>query len=60
MEDNLTKMPHCMVRKCTKGWRQTKCSDNTYHRLPSGPPKTIWLRNIRRDNPRRFNNSFVV
>jgi hypothetical protein len=55
----LAKMPHCMVPKCTNGWKKTKGSDITYHRVPSGPTKSIWLRNIRRDNPRKLNNSFV-
>ena len=45
-------MPHCMVPLCTNGWRKNKERDITYHRLPTGPLKTIWLRNIRRDNPR--------
>jgi hypothetical protein len=55
----LSKMPHCMVPKCTNGWEKTKASDITYHRVPSGPTKSIWLRNIRRDNPHKLNNSFV-
>ena len=41
-----------MVPLCTNGWRKYKETDITYHRLPTGPLKTIWLRNIRRDNPR--------
>ena len=28
-------MPHCMVPKCTNGWRETKGSDMTYHRVPA-------------------------
>ena len=52
-------MPHCMVPKCTNGWRKTKGSGITYHRVPSGPLKHTWLRNIKRENLCKLNNSFV-
>lgn len=52
-------MPHCMVPLCTNGWRKTKGTDISYHRLPTGPLKSIWLRNIRRDNPCKPCHSFV-
>ena len=29
-------MSHCMVPQCSNGWRKTKGTDITYHRLPSG------------------------
>lgn len=52
-------MPHCMVPQCSNGWRKTKGTDITYHRLPSGSMKSTWLRNIKRDNPRKPEHSFV-
>ena len=52
-------MPHCMVPTCTNGWRKTKGTDITYHRLPSGPLEDVWMRKIRRKNPRKISNSFV-
>ena len=52
-------MPHCMVPKCTNGWRKTKGSGITYHRVPSGPLKHTWLQNIKRENLCKLNNSFV-
>ena len=39
----ISKMPHCMVPMCTNGWRKTKGTDISYHRLPSGPLKSVWL-----------------
>lgn len=48
-----------MAPKCTNGWKTTKGTSITYHRVPSGPLKNIWLRNVRRDNPRKIINSFV-
>ena len=54
-----SKMPHCMVPLCTNGWRKTKGTDISYHRLPTGSLKNIWLRNVRRENPRKSGNSFV-
>ena len=48
-----------MVPTCTNGWRKTKGKGTTYHTLPNDQIKSVWLRNIRRDNPRRPSNSFV-
>ena len=48
-----------MVPQCSNGWRKTKGTDITYHRLPSGSMKSTWLRNIKRDNPRKPEHSFV-
>ena len=42
----LVKMPHCTVPMRSNGWRKTKGTDLTYHKL-SRP--LILLRNIRRD-----------
>ena len=55
----LCKMPHCMVPMYTNGWRKTNGQGITYHRLPNGSLKSVWLRNMRRDNPHRPSNSFV-
>ena len=55
----LCKMPYCMVPMRTNGWRKTKGKGITYHRLSNGTLKSVWLRNIRRDNPHRPSNSFV-
>ena len=33
--------------------------DISYHRLPNGPLKDIWLRNIRRENPRDRGYTYV-
>lgn len=52
-------MPHCTVPLCTNGSRKTKGTDITYHRLPNGPMKSVWLRNLRRDNPRERGNTYV-
>ena len=52
-------MPHCMVPFCTNGYRKTKGTKISYHRLPVGPLRNIWLRNIRRENPRSQGHSFV-
>ena len=52
-------MPHGMVPMCTNGWRKTKGKEIIYHRLCNGPLKSVWLQNIRRDNPGRPSNSFV-
>ena len=52
-------MPHCTVPLCTNGSPKTKGSDISYHRLPNGPLKSVWLRNIRRENPRQRVNTFV-
>ena len=48
-----------MVPNCTNGWRKTKGSNITYHRLPSGDLKNVWLQKIRRENPRNAQHSFV-
>ena len=47
-----SKMPHCAVPLCANGSRKTRGMDISY-RLPNGPLKDVWLRNIRRENPRR-------
>jgi hypothetical protein len=52
-------MPHCAVPLCTNGSRKTQGTDISYHRLPNGPLKSVWLRNIRRENPRQRSNTFV-
>ena len=52
-------MPHCMVPNCSNGWRKTKGTNITYHRVPSNHMKNVWLQNIRRDNPRDVKHSFV-
>ena len=31
----------------------------SYHRLPNGPLKSVWLRNIHRENPRPLAHTFV-
>ena len=45
--------------KCSNGWQKTKGTDISYHRLPNGPLKSVWVRNIRRDNPRKSSHSLV-
>ena len=57
--DKILEMPHCMVPNCTNGWRKTKGTSITYHRLPSGELKLVWLQKIRRENPRNEKHSFV-
>ncbi len=52
-------MPHCMVLKCKNGWRKTKGSGITYHRVPSGSLKHTWLQNIKQENLCKLDNSFV-
>ena len=53
-------MPHCMVLNCSNGWRKTKGTNITYHRVPSKHMKNVWLQKIRRDNARDVKHSFVV
>ena len=48
-----------MVPQCSNGSRKTKITDITYRRLPAGSMKSTWLRNIKRDNPRKPEHSFV-
>lgn len=55
----LWKMVHCMAPSCTNGWRKTKGTGITYHRLPSGKLKDIWLQKIRRQNPCQTKYSYV-
>lgn len=45
-------MPHCTVPLCTNHSRKTVGTGISYHKLPTGPLKNIWLRNIRRENIR--------
>ena len=52
-------MPHCMVLNCSNGWRKTKGTNITYHRVPSKHMKNVWLQKIRRDNARDVKHSFV-
>ena len=52
-------MPHCIVPFCTNSYRKTKGTKISYHRLPVGPLRSIWLRNIRRKNLRSKGHSFV-
>ena len=52
-------MPHCAVPLCTNGRRKTKGSDISYHRLPSGPLRDVWLRNLRRANLRDHGYTYV-
>ena len=52
-------MPHCTVPLCTNGSRKTKGTDISYHRLPNGPLRSVWLRNLRRENPREHANTYV-
>ena len=54
-----SKMPHCAVPLCTNGSRKTKGMDISYHRLPNGPLGDIWLRNLRRTNPRDRGHTYV-
>ena len=44
-------MSHCSVPLCKNHSQKTKETGISYHRLPNGPLKSIWLRNIRRENP---------
>ena len=52
-------MPHCTVPLCTNGSRKTKGTDISYHRLPNGPLRSVWLRNLRREIPRERANTYV-
>ena len=52
-------MPHCMAPNCTNGWRKTKGTNVTYHRLPTDHMRSVWLQKIRRENPRDAKYSFV-
>jgi hypothetical protein len=52
-------MPHCTVPNCTNGWRKTKGTGVSYHRLPTNHMKSLWLQRVRRDNPRDSKHSFV-
>ena len=52
-------MPYCMVPNCSNGWRKTKGTNITYHRVPNNHMKNVWLQKIRRDNPREVKHSFV-
>jgi hypothetical protein len=52
-------MPHCAVPLCTNGSRKTKGTDISYHRLPTGPLKDVWLRNLRRANLRDRGYTYV-
>ena len=54
-----SKMPHCAVPLCANGSRKTRGMDISYHRLPNGPLKDIWLRNIHRENPRDRGYTYV-
>ena len=51
-------MPHCAVPLCANGSRKTRGMDISY-RLPNGPLKDVWLRNIRRENPRDRGYTYV-
>ena len=48
-----------MVPNCTNGWRKTRGTNISYHRLPTNHMKKLWLQQIRRDNPRDAKHSFV-
>ena len=52
-------MPHCSVPLCKNYSQKTKGTRISYHRLPNGPLKSVWLRNIRRENPRPRAHTFV-
>jgi hypothetical protein len=52
-------MPHCTVPLCTNGSRKTKGTDISYHRLPNGPLRSVWLHNLRLENPRERVNTYV-
>ena len=52
-------MPPCTVPLCTNGSRKTKETGISYHRLPNGPLTSVWLRNLRRENPRERANAYV-
>ena len=53
-------MPHCMVPNCSNGWRKTKGTNITYHRVPNNHMKNVWLQKIRRDNPRKSSTPLSV
>ena len=53
-------MPHCMVPNCPNGWRKTKGTNITYHRVPNNHMKNVWLQKIRRDNPIHFTRDSYV
>jgi hypothetical protein len=48
-----------MVPNCTNGWRKTKGTGVSYHRLSTNHLKSLWLQRVRRDNPRDSKHSFV-
>ena len=52
-------MPHCSVPLCENYSQKTKGTGINYHRLPNGSLKSVWLRNIRRENPPPPAQSFV-
>ena len=52
-------MPHCAVPLYTNGSRNTKGMNISYHRLPNGPLRDIWVRNLRRENLRDRGYSYV-
>ena len=52
-------MPHCTLPLCTNGSRKTKEMDISYHRLPNGPLRSVWLRNLHQENPRERANTYV-
>lgn len=47
-----------MVPNCTNGWRKTKGTGVSYHRLPTNHMKNVCLQRIRRDHPRDAKHSF--
>ena len=55
----ISKMPHCVVPLCTNYSRKPRGMGISYHRLPRGPLKGVWLRNARRENPRKPANCYV-
>ena len=51
-------MPHCSVPLRKNYSQKTKGTGISYHRLPNGP-LSVWLRNIRRENPGPRAHTFV-
>ena len=59
LEAITSKILHCAVPLCTNGSRKTRGMDISCHRLLNGPLKDVWLRNIRRENPRDRGHTYV-
>ena len=48
-----------MVPLCTNNSRNTQGKGISFHRFPRAPLKGVWLRNDRRENPRKQANCYV-